>query len=198
MFNTLSNSTGDIDIYSSNSEISRSSTNTEIENNTSVEDYLTSIHIITSKLLSVIEENKTPSRRSSFDLSEDRINNIKELLEATKLSYISEYQKKCKEINEKKDIINILKEVINSLKKHLDYKDLFILSLTEQIDEDEFLEESEKYVISPKKTNINELARKIKTLYNYTNHTFTIQELSQIFEVRFEDTKKAFDMIFGN
>lgn len=196
MTNMKHNSTGDIDFSLSNRKILKSSTNTETEkDNLSPEDFLTFIHEITSVLLTIIEEYKNPNRKSSFDLSEDKINSIKELLDATNLSYISEYRNKCKEINKKEEIINTLKEVINSLKNHLDYKDLFILSVTEQIDEEEFLEESEKYVISPKKANIEELARKIKTLYDYTNRTFTVQELSQIFKVNFEDTEKAIDMI---
>jgi hypothetical protein len=89
------------------------------------------------------------------------------------------------DLEEKK--LKVLVEAVKGYKKTLDYNGTYIAYLLDQISEDEFSQESEKYMVKLTKQLDDDTIDKIKFLFRITNERFTPSEISNIFLID-EDT----------
>jgi hypothetical protein len=83
--------------------------------------------------------------------------------------------------NEKK--IEVLKEAVAGYKNTLEYNGLYISFLLDQISEEDFQKESEKYAIKLSNEQTDEIVEKIKLLLKVTNDHFTPSDISNIFSL---------------
>lgn len=92
--------------------------------------------------------------------------------------------------------INVLSEAIRSLRVIQDYNGLYTAYLLDQLSEEEFIEESEKYAFEPKTELTEEIVDKIDILLRCTGEKFSPSDLSDIFKIDVSITEKALEKNF--
>lgn len=81
------------------------------------------------------------------------------------------------------DKIEVLKSAVIGYKNTLDYNGLYISYLLDQISEDEFINQSKKFVVQLSNDISDEIIGKIRLLFELTNEQFTPSEISNLFSI---------------
>lgn len=91
--------------------------------------------------------------------------------------------------------LRVLSGVVSAQKRMLDYSSLYAAFLLEQLSEEEFVEETQNFVIQPENLSDDELAQKLKVLFDCNGLDFTVSDLADIFSVDEAHVRNAMERV---